>query len=222
MKIESEETFMAEYVLGVLDAEEHAYAEKKLIQNHQLRERAVNWSLLFSSMRLTQYPNKQPPVWLGMSIQNRLPKENKNTQKVWALAASLAALALTVLLWGSLSNTKPDILAEHYAQLSPKVAGLPAWHVELSKDLDSVMVKLVGGEALATQGIPVLWALKQDGTPQLIGALPTVGDRRIALKDALDTDTSTRLAISLEPKGVPLGTAPRGEVVLVANWDRRD
>jgi len=221
MNFNSNEELAAEYVLGLLDAENDAIAEQAIIKDVDLRRRAVHWSFIFSSIRMKQYKASQPPRWLWSSIENRLPKASTNPKWSFALAASLAVFALTAILWVALPNLNDDYLSNRHAELAPLIAGAPLWQVEASGDLNSILIKLTRGKVSTETGVPVLWVLMQDGTPRLIGELPFDGERRISLKGLVDSDFSTRLAISLEPKDIPLGHAPRGEVVLVANWDER-
>ena len=145
----SDDLLAVEYVLGVLDKEGDALAERHIVSQQNRREETANWALLMAGLRVQQNASRQPPAWLWTSIQNRMPQKTRPTPRgLYAMAASVAAIVLSALLWWALPSSTPVFLAEQRAQLAPSVPGNPVWQIEAPSDLSEVTMTLGLAEQL--------------------------------------------------------------------------
>jgi anti-sigma-K factor RskA len=92
------------------------------------------------------------------------------------------------------------------------------WLTRIAQDSRELTVHVVSDVEVRPDNDYELWALTDAGVPVSLGLMPQTGERTVALGDsALDAlETSSTLAVSLEPLGGSPEAVPTGPVLYTA------
>lgn len=215
---EPPEVQAGEYVLGLLDAQERAAFELRLVRDAELAGLVEDWRA-----KLLPLDQALPPVapraevWrqISRSLALRLPRPRRTWWsrpgfwRGWAAIATAAALALLVLL-----RTAPPAPPQLVAVLNDG-AGQPAWVVSAGPDRAGILARPLAA-ALEPARVPELWLIPQaGGAPISLGTLDRQGNNRRQLAPAATGSLAAgaTLAVSLEPPGGSPTGQPTGPVV---------
>ena len=212
---EEQDLRLAEYVLGVLSAEERQALERQLDGDQALAQQLVAWQERLAPL-VNEIPESAPPafIWarlrdeLGLpverasrSVEERVPAQspggffNSLALWRWLSAGSLAAvLVLALVLWPP----------------TPPAPGQPALDAEHKR------MVVMPVTTLELEGrVAELWLIAGDREPISMGLLPEQGAASMELPDTLLAlaQVSSVFAVSLEPQGGSPTGQPTGPVV---------
>lgn len=202
--VERDDLLAAEYVLGVLSADERRAAQQRAEVDGAFAARIHDWETRFSTLN-TAYAEASAPDLLP-AIEARLfgvkvPARPSARWRLWLGAGALAAsVALAVMIW-------PIAPAPMQAQLVAEA-------VEFQARFDAATGELEirrEGAAAETGRDYQLWVIGDDGVPQSLGLLRAPVQRVDATLRA-----GLTLAVSLEPLGGAPGAVPTGPVLASA------
>lgn len=230
---EEQDLRLAEYVLGVLSAEERLALEQQLDTDQALAQRLAAWQERLAPL-LNDIPESAPPafIWarlrdeLGLpagrasrSVEEGLAAEspagfwNSLALWRWLSAGSLAAvLVLALMLW-SPAPPAPGQPALLTATLQLE-GGETAFTALLDAEHKRMVVMPV--TTLALEGrVAELWLIAGDREPISMGLLPEQGAASMELPDTLLAlaQVASVFAVSLEPQGGSPTGQPTGPVV---------
>ena len=203
----------AEYVLGTLDREERRAFARRLASDPAAAAAVRAWSDRLAPLALA-LPEETPPanLWQRIEAATGAPRSAANDNplgrwRIAALAASLVALAMTGVAWRE--SARPEAPAA-VAALSPQ-GGAPAVLVTYDRDARRLEVMPVAMPAQPGRSLE-LWMIAGGGAPKSMGVM--AGDSHPAFKGlAIDPETETMFAISVEPVGGSPTGAPTGPVL---------
>ena len=219
------DTAAAELALGVLDGAERAAALRRLVAEPDFAREVEQWrnhfALLFAGVAEVPAPEG---VWpkveqlIGERGVVAMPtKRESNMWKPAALAASIAALVMTAVVFRPVEAppvqqppTAPSAQLVAAMALTDKSAPQPAFY-----DADSGTVKMPGPMPIPNGRSAQLWAIEGDNAPRPLGtfreAAPGVyvADARMGAAIA----AGATLAISIEPIGGSPTGAPTGPII---------
>ncbi|MGV9010500.1 anti-sigma factor [Brevundimonas sp.] len=224
-----DEQLAAEYVVGVLTAEERALAERRIAAEPDFAAEVLAWQERLMPL-LAEIEPETPPrvVWmriaaqLGVSSASR-PAGAWNSLTVWRGVAGVASLAAAVAV-AALVLTPPRVVVEQVpasiagptitsVALLKEEAGPTSFVVTLDKANDRLIVATVAGQAQSDRSFE-LWVLPEGQAPVSLGVLN--GRDALVLNTAQllgEDGTTANLAITLEPLGGSPIAGPTGPVV---------
>jgi anti-sigma-K factor RskA len=220
----------AQYALGTLRGSARSRFEK-LCRNEPAAMSALHrWEDRLVGL-LSEVKPVAPPAAVWTKIQKRLsygarPERSGILATLFgwfdrsqlAMAAGVAALALTIAVVTYVSTPQTQLMAEIVNEQKA-----PEWRVETVKDRAKLVVTRSANIALDASKDYELWALLDSGAaPVSLGLLPKTGRREIELTIAQRTALagSGKIAVSLEPIGGSPTGAPTGPVLFVAEVTR--
>lgn len=120
MQNEEDNLNAAEYVLGILDADERVRFEQALVHDQAAHEEVIYWENQLAEVGLALAPTSPPDtVWQQIKLETgvREPRHRIASCARWpwrasAAAASMAAIAITVLLVANNPDDAPDRIAD--------------------------------------------------------------------------------------------------------------
>ena len=145
-----------------------------------------------------------------------------------AIAAAFALVAIVMAGgWWRAAQKPPEVVTETVIERVPEEVavalvsneqGEPLWLTRIARDSRELTVRVVSDVEVRPDNDYELWALTDAGVPVSLGLMPQTGERTVALGDsALDAlETSSTLAVSLEPLGGSPEAAPTGPVLYTA------
>ncbi|MBI0476432.1 anti-sigma factor [Sphingomonas sp. MA1305] len=208
----------AELALGVLEGEERAAANRRLLADPVFARDVARWRAHFATL-FAEVPEVAPPPQLEERILAALdPAQDRDavrTLRRWrwfggGMSAVAAALLVTLL-------TRPAALPPRPAPRpdAPLVATLApgeATSIAAVYDRAAGQVRTIGRMAVPTDRDAELWAIGRDGVPRALGLLHRDGRTQIVVR-GVTIDQTTTLAVSIEPIGGSPGPLPTGPVV---------
>lgn len=207
----------AEYVLGVLTAEERRAIEAEALRDADLAEAIRRWERRLAPLA-DMVPPIAPPAELWARIEADVGRRNVvslprrglwNSVALWR-SATAGAVALAAALAGILVLRAPPP-AQYVAALAPADVKAAGWVAETRPDGAIVLT------ALAQQARPAgkdleLWALPAGAQkPVSLGVVPASG--RMVVPAASLPREGLQLMISVEPLGGSPTGQPTGPVV---------
>ncbi len=205
----------AEYVLGSLEGEERAAAERLLATDPAFARSVAGWQQRLTPLAAYVAPVVPPADLWGridadigpaaganvLPLRRRVRFWQASTGVALAIAASLAAFIV-------LHQPEPP----RVAVLSPLSGGTPVLMATVERD-GGLVVRPTAAINVPSDKDLELWALPQGETrPRSLGVLPASG-RRLTAQLA----PNTQLLVSLEPKGGSPTGQPTGPV-LYGGW----
>jgi len=230
---EEQDLRLAEYVLGVLSAEERQALERQLDGDQALAQQLVAWQERLAPL-VNEIPESAPPafIWarlrdeLGLpverasrSVEERVPAQSPggffNSLALWrwlSAGSLVAVLVLALVLWPP-TPPAPGQPALMTATLHLE-GGEPAFTALLDAEHKRMVVMPV--TTLELEGrVAELWLIAGDREPISMGLLPEQGAASMELPDTLLAlaQVSSVFAVSLEPQGGSPTGQPTGPVV---------
>ncbi len=206
----------AEYVLGLLSADECTVLERRLAQDPKLAARVEGWQARFAPLGEDATPvTPRPQVWqrirrsIGPGRSRRASRSWSRPWfwRGWAALATAAVLALAVFTF------QPAPAPQLVAVLT-NADGDPIWVVGAAPEGLIRARPLASGPEAAR--VPELWLLPVGAQrPVSLGVLDPAGDNRRSLQ-ALPPDALQAgglLEVSLEPPGGSPTGLPTGPVI---------
>jgi anti-sigma-K factor RskA len=211
----------AEYVLGTLRGAARSRFERWLVSGdagHQdmLKTAVRRWEDRLVHLADDVTPvEPSPRVW--REIEKRTTSRDAHTAwRTWALAASVALVALATWLW---SVREPEIAWQPAAQLADAARPADPWRVDVDARGERLRLQAVAPYPATARISHELWALPPDsGAPVSLGLLPQQGElvRELTAAQRAALAAATQLAVSREPAGGSPTGAPTGPVLVVA------
>lgn len=222
----------AEYVLGTLRGPARRRFERLLWTRTSLRDEVRFWEAHLAPLLGTIRPIR-PRAVVWVDIERRIdnatvsalpPRGGPNPVRAlllwrtWAIAASLAVVALAVQLYRqppplsappAVASAKPEFVA----MLQDPKSG-STWLVSLSAQRREIAVINRTGFAIdETKKNLQLWVIGADGKPQSLGVMPATGRASMPMPEGLTMPAQPIIAVSLEPAGGSPTGLPTGPVL---------
>ncbi|MDA7428664.1 anti-sigma factor [Primorskyibacter aestuariivivens] len=211
---EDDAALAAEYVLGLLDAEETRAFERRVMTERALQDLVEAWQVHFADLA-DDLPETVPPAAVWTGIQARLFTQSEPLWRrlflgravIGAALAGLVALAVVQMGW-----LEPERPAPFVAELASETEGQVA-RIEVDPETGRVAAELIA--LFPDPGrTRELWLIQGENAPVSLGllapgqvvALSVPEDLRPGLSGAL-------LAISDEPEGGSPTGQPTGAVL---------
>ncbi|MGX7876086.1 anti-sigma factor [Mesorhizobium sp. ORM6] len=218
-----DDLFAAEYVLGVLPAEERQIASRRIDAETDFARLVDGWEVHLSPLAAA-YPEVEPPASVKVAVDRRL------FASAAAPAAPRAGLWSSLAFWRGLAAAAVAALALYIAvpYLNPP-AVQPQTRLVASLAADGSDVKYlavydaahhevslshVSGERAAGKDFE-LWMIEGKNAPISMGVIPTGATAHIVVSPAARQKLAQGavLAVSLEPSGGSPTGQPTGPVV---------
>ena len=210
-----------ELALGVLDGAERAAALRRMIAEPEFARDVERWRDHFALM-IAGVPEQEAPAGLFDRIEARIdgraaPRRATNPWKPTAIAASLAALAMTAVALRPV-EAPPTVPAPRVAT-APMIAAMAAAdksdpHPAIY-DADAGMVKMPGPMKIPAGRSAQLWAIEGTKAPKPLGTFRETSPGMYVAEAKMGAVIApgTVLAISIEPMGGSPTGAPTGPVI---------
>ena len=204
----------AEYVLGSLEGDDRAEAERLLATDQAFARSVADWQ-----QRLTPLAAHVAPVVPPADLWGRIEADIGSTGasvlpfrrriRLWQTSTGVA-LAIAASLAAFIVLHQPELL--RVAVMSPMAGGAPVLMATAERN-GALIVRPTAAISVPSGKDLELWALAQGETrPRSLGVLPASGTRLVA-----QLAPDTQLLVSLEPKGGSPTGQPTGPV-LYGGW----
>jgi anti-sigma-K factor RskA len=215
-----DETLAAEYVLGVLPAEERRQAVARIESDAAFARIVDEWEGRLSPLA-AGYPEEMPPASVKQALDTRLfvPVRTAQPGLFESLAfwrglsvAALAALAIYIAV-PFLQPPAGDESERLVASLAPQESDVHYFVVYDARAQDIGLSHVTGARAEGRDF--ELWVIGEGGTPVSLGVIPAGSNVHLNVSDQLREaiDAGAAFAISMEPEGGSPTGAPTGPVV---------
>jgi anti-sigma-K factor RskA len=229
----SDEVRAAEYVAGVLGADERREVEARVARERAFARLVEDWEGRFSAW-LAAVPAAEPSAHVWPRIRSRLGWESVQTVRptlwnntaLWrglaGLATAAGIAAVTVLVMRVPPPAQPPVAEEQAARPVTVLArdnGATGWIARIDPALGKVLMVPVPTAADASGRVHELWIIPAGGAPQSLGFLSNEKAHTIDVPPTLRTlvAAGATLAVTLEDQaGIP-HRAPNGPVVASGN-----
>jgi anti-sigma-K factor RskA len=211
------EMLAAEYVVGTLDADDAARAERRAQTDPDFAAELRYWEAKLTPLTVLAKP-LPPPAALLARIETSIsalaaPRSANDNALRWWRATAIAGLAtaagLAVFIGLRPPVSAPAPGAPAYAVLAPLSGGATPELVAISGPDGSIVVHATAAIAIAPDRDLQLWSLPEGAkAPASLGVLPPTGTRVPP-----GVQLGTKLLVSLEPKGGSPTGQPTGPVV---------
>jgi len=222
------DTAAAELALGVLDGAERGAALRRMIAEPAFAREVERWRDHFA-MLFAGVADVAAPAGLFEQVEARIdgragPQRRVNPWKPTAIAASLAALAMTavalrpveappvapapIVATAPMPTTTPPMIAA--MALTDTNASQPALY-----DADAGMVKMPGPMPIPEGRSAQLWVIEGDQAPRPLGTFRATGPGSYVAEAKIGAviTPGTKLTITLEPLGGSPTGKPTGPVI---------
>ena len=225
----SDEVRAAEYVAGVLGAEERRSVQERLAHDGAFAQLVEDWERRLAPL-LDEVPPAEPSAQVWPRIRSRLgwdavqgaPRPLWDSAVFWRRMAGLATAAgivVVMVLAGRVPPPLPPPVAEEQAARPVTVLvrenGVTGWIARIDAAQGKVLMMPVPVPADPSGRVHELWIIPAGGTPQSLGFLSQEKAHTIDVPSTLQTvlTAGATLAVTLEDKaGIP-HRAPAGPVV---------
>jgi anti-sigma-K factor RskA len=213
----NDDTRAAEYVLGVLSADERREIQRRLATDSALRDEVNRWEDRLAPLTLEVSPVEPPPhIWQGIEERIGIVAKPESRQGRWESlvfwrsaafgAAALAAASLAALVYvGTITPPVRPMVANVAGAQSNFVAAIdPA-----SRRLTIIPSSTVNTGQHSLQ----LWLIAPGGKPQSLGLIESATPVHVILPAQIAVTADATLAVSLEPRGGSPTGQPTGPVI---------
>ncbi len=214
-----------EYILGLLDQETDRRIEQQIKANPASQREVATWSLIIAQHLLPQCEARQLPGWVWTRIERKLDEKAADvgpSVRQWRMAAAIVAMIGIGLLVGVFVPHQPAMNTDSIAMM-PMAKGQPAmWEAKADTTTQQIQITSMASADQPVNKQAVLWLITPQGQTVAVGRLPMKKGDSVTLRPALWSNTiaQTKLAISLEPTGKPIGNKPVGPVVWQGDWSK--
>ena len=211
---------VAEFALGLLDAQEHGRMARRIAADPALGRELALWRTRLSSLD-SEFAEAPAPAGVLAKIERRLFTTNAPARAAFwdsllfwrGLAAAGLAVALLAIGYNIYAPRAPLTGQELVAALEQEGSGVKfvAFYDETS---GKVRLAALSGSAVPNKDFE-LWAIKGSNAPVSMGVIPVDARSEVSLSAALKTGfgAGTVLAVTLEQKGGSPTGAPQGPIV---------
>ena len=217
--IGEDDVLAAEYVLGLLAAEEHSRAAARLAAEPALRSKLLFWQRRLAGLD-SEFAETAPPAAAWASIERRLFAERRvpwwDSLTLWRSFAGAAAAIAVIAVGANVMTPRPDpnsFAAQLVAALSAQGSDVQVVALYNAQS-GQVRITPIAGEVVPGKDYE-LWAIEGDAPAKSLGVIPINARKDVAIKaDILaGFGSGTTLAITLEQQGgSPTGKA-QGPIV---------
>lgn len=213
----------AEYVLGVLPADERQRAADRIAHDASFALLVQNWEKHFSPLN-AEYGEVEPPARAWANIEGRLfgspaaqaPRAGLlQSLNFWRglSAAAIAGLLLTIAL-PFLSAPPVDVPGERFVASLASTESPVSYLAMYDTGSGEVALSHMSGDRDAGRDFE-LWVIEGDNAPVSLGVIPVGASVRMRVEPGRrePIGTGALFAISLEPEGGSPTGAPTGPVV---------
>lgn len=216
-----DQVLVAEFVLGLLDADEHARVAARIAAEPDLARELALWQTRLSSLD-REFVETSPPPRVLAALEARLFGAAAagvkpgfwNNLLVWrGLAAACLAVAVVAVGFSVLVPRAPIGGPQLMATLEQQ--GSAVKFVALyNASTDTLKLAALAGQPVPQKDYE-LWAIKGDNAPQSMGVVPVNATTDITLPASIKEGfgPGTVLAVTLEPKGGSPTGKPTGPIV---------
>jgi anti-sigma-K factor RskA len=211
----------AEYVLGVLDAEQHRSFERRLAQEPTLRTEVEYWERRLGGLASEVQPVEPPPhAWssieAALSGRAAVPARRGlwNSLAFWRWAAiGLAAVAAASIV--ALVKLSPTPVSNTPLIAKLDVSGGQAGFVAALDPARNGLTIVPASVTNVNQRVLELWLIPPGGKPRSLGLIEAGRAIHISLPADLSGNITadSTLAVSLEPPGGSPTGQPTGPVI---------
>jgi anti-sigma-K factor RskA len=210
----------AEYVLGTLRGAARSRFERWLVSGDASHQAMLQTAVRRWEDRLVQLADDVTPVQpsprVWRAIEQRTTSRGAHTTwRAWALAASVAIVALATWLW---SVREPAVAWQPAAQLADAARPADLWRVDVDALGERLRLQAVAPYPATERIAHELWALPSNGgAPVSLGLLPQRGElvRELTAAQRAALAAAAQFAVSREPAGGSPTGAPTGPVLVV-------
>ena len=213
----------AELALGVLDGADRAAALRRMLAEPDFARDVERWRDHFGVM-FDGVAEVAPPAGLFDRIEMKIaPRRAVNPWKPTAIAASLAALAMTAVALRPV-EAPPTVVAE--APAAPMIAAMALTDASGSQpamyDAATGLVKMPGPMPIPAGKSAQLWVIQGKAAPKPLGTFHSTGPGtyEAEAKTGALIPAGATLAISIEPIGGSPTGAPTGPVIASGTLSR--
>jgi anti-sigma-K factor RskA len=217
-RAEGDRALVAEFALGLLQAEEHAAAARRIAADPALRRDYRLWRRRLATLD-GDFAETPPPPGMLSRIEARLfPPEAArsgfwNSLAFWRAAAAVCLVAAIVGIGFDLAPRPPLSGPELVAAL--EAAGSNVKFVAFyDQRAGMIRIAALSGSAVPDKDFE-LWAIEGKNAPVSMGVIPVAGKKDVAMPTTVKASfgAGTVLAVTLEQKGGSPTGAPQGPVV---------
>lgn len=226
----------AEWVIGLLSADEAAAAEARQAQDAAFAAEVEWWEARLAPL-FAAYRDVAPPAYLAERIEAMLPLSHvaaRGRRVHWrslALGATGGAIAASFAAWLLVPTAltpppPPPPVAEPARPAGLMVAQL-AWTDKTKLPAPVAIVEPTLGSVRLTRGVDApagrdgqLWRIPAGGKPVSLGLLPGGAAQAVRVAQANLPTAGSTLAISIEPRGGSPTGLPTGPVVAAGPLER--
>lgn len=222
----------AEYVLGTLPSSDSAALEREFEHDHALQREVAYWEEQLGQLGLQLTPT-DPPVAVWDAIRARISERAstrhaiaaprpRQPSRLWqglAAAASIAAVVLASLLYVVTSQPTPKPQPT-YASIFYDKATSSGWLLTADAQTGEMSVMAMGGYSVPDGKELRLWVIPKGGKPIASGVVPSHGRNSWQMSSQvmqLLDDSTTVLAVTMEPTSDPVSDGPDGPVMWQAH-----
>ena len=220
----------AEYVLGVLDAQERERVEREMAEDQSAAAAVQLWRRRLLPLAQEIAPESPPPqVWEGIRGELRLDAARHeeaqgaatgvwNSLKFWhrfslATGVLLAAACLAIV---ALVLRRPGAPAIPYmASTITETGGRVGWTATMDIAQARMIVVPASPQGVGTGRAAELWLIPHGGKPIAVGVISSTAPVTIVLAPSLidRLGPTAMLAVSVEPRGGSPTGQPTGPVI---------
>ncbi|MGH8215755.1 MAG: anti-sigma factor [Rhodanobacteraceae bacterium] len=230
----SEDLRCAEYVLGVLDAEERAAVEREIASDPRAADEAARWQRYLSSLA-EDIPPAAPPAHVWTRIQDTLDMQAArheppapaqaswwNNLSLWrgfafgaAAVAVACIIALAVLPRPIVTRAPAPPTIAYMTSTISQTSGQVGWTAIVDLQQARMVVVPVQPQTIPASRAPELWLIPAGQKPIAVGVIAAKGATTIKLSPALAAKLgpTAALAVSIEPPGGSPTGQPTGPVI---------
>lgn len=216
---EADQVLVAEFALGLLDAQEHEQAARRIAAHPQLQRELRLWRQRLATLD-REFAETAPPPGLYDRIAARLFAGPAPARQGWwnslALWRGLAAagLAVAVIAIGIDLAPRPPVSGPELVAALEAQGSNVKFIAFYDAKAGTVRLAALSGSAVPDKDFE-LWAIKGKDAPVSMGVIPIDAKSNVVMSNAVKQGfgAGTVLAVTLEQKGGSPTGAPQGPVV---------
>ncbi|MCE4062347.1 anti-sigma factor [Pandoraea sputorum] len=227
----------AEYVLGVMEADERLALERETLANPALQAQLAFWQGRLTPL-IEDLPHEAPPDWVWQRVEQAIRSKqpsatsraapNTTTAGLWdslplwrwlGIGASVAALVLLAVVFKfALPGGTPtqSVSLDYRVATIARQDGVAHWTATLASQQDQLLIVPATRPTIAGNKVTELWLVQGDAKPVPLGVFDPAQPVTIPLSRTTATalrGAAAVLAVSLEPPGGSPTGQPTGPVI---------